>query len=93
MVVALGACAGGTTASAPATVSGSGGQSSQAAAITAIVKKEMVALHLKAVIYRVTVNGKPVVTNALGESLTGVPATTNMHFRNGSVVFSYLSTR
>ncbi len=52
----------------------------------------MIANHLKAVIYRVTIDGKPLVTNALGESMTGVPATTDMHFRNGAVVFSYLST-
>ena len=92
-VVALGACAT-STSSAPATVTGagSGGQYSQAAAITAIVQKQMLASHLKAVIYRVTVDGKPIVTSALGESLTGVPATTDMHFRNGAVVFSYLST-
>jgi len=48
--------------------------------------------HLKAVIVRVTVGNKPVVTRALGMSMTGVPATTAMHFRNGSVGFSYLTT-
>jgi hypothetical protein len=39
----------------------------------------MQADHLKAVIVRVTVNGKPVVTTALGTSMTGVPATPAMH--------------
>jgi CubicO group peptidase (beta-lactamase class C family) len=41
---------------------------------------------------RVTVDNKPVVTRALSMSMTGVPATTAMHFRNGSVAFSYLTT-
>jgi CubicO group peptidase (beta-lactamase class C family) len=48
--------------------------------------------HLKAVIVRVTVDGDEVVTQAVGESMTGVPATTNMHFRNGAVAISYVST-
>ena len=52
----------------------------------------MKADHLNAAIYRVTVDGKPIVTGALGSSMTGVPATTAMHFRNGSVAFSYLTT-
>ena len=29
---------------------------------------------------------------ALGESMTGVPATTDMHFRNGNVAVSYMAT-
>ena len=44
----------------------------------------MKADHVNAVILRVTVNNKPLVTRALGMSVTGVPATTAMHFRNGS---------
>jgi CubicO group peptidase (beta-lactamase class C family) len=41
---------------------------------------------------RVTRDGKEVVTRAVGESMTGVPATTDMHFRNGAVAISYVST-
>ena len=52
----------------------------------------MAQAHLKAVIVRVTVDGKEVVTQAVGESMTGVPATTDMHFRNGAVAISYVST-
>jgi CubicO group peptidase (beta-lactamase class C family) len=37
-------------------------------------------------------HGEAVVTNAIGESMTGVPATTDMHFRNGAVAIGYLST-
>ncbi len=48
--------------------------------------------HLRSVIVRVTRDGKEVVTAALGESMTGVPATTDMHFRNGAVAISYVAT-
>ena len=41
---------------------------------------------------RVTVKGREVLTRAVGESMTGVPATTDMHFRNGAVAISYVST-
>ncbi|MFB6841773.1 serine hydrolase domain-containing protein [Streptomyces sp. NPDC056361] len=47
---------------------------------------------LKSVIVRVTVDGREVVTGALGESMTGVPATPAMHFRNGNVAISYMGT-
>ena len=57
-----------------------------------IVRDTMAEAHLKAVIVRVTVDGKEVVTQAVGDSMTGVPATTNMHFRNGAVAISYVST-
>jgi CubicO group peptidase (beta-lactamase class C family) len=61
-------------------------------AVMRIVRDTMNEAHLKAVIVRVTVDGKEVVTQALGESMTGVPATTGMHFRNGAVAISYVST-
>jgi CubicO group peptidase (beta-lactamase class C family) len=69
-----------------------GDQDNQASAIVAIARQAMQADHLRAVIVRVTVNDKPIVTRALGTSMTGVPATTAMHFRNGAVAFSYLAT-
>jgi CubicO group peptidase (beta-lactamase class C family) len=64
----------------------------QAAHIVAIARQAMKADHLNAVILRVTVNNKPLVTRALGMSMTGVPATPAMHFRNGSVAYSYVTT-
>jgi CubicO group peptidase (beta-lactamase class C family) len=64
----------------------------QAAHIAAIVRQAMQADHLNAAIFRVTVDGQPVVTGAFGMSMTGVPATTAMHFRNGAVAISYMST-
>ena len=47
---------------------------------------------LNAIIVRVLIDGQEVVTAALGESLTGVPATPQMHFRNGAVAISYIAT-
>jgi CubicO group peptidase (beta-lactamase class C family) len=67
-------------------------QGDQAAQIIALVRDGMAKYHLRAVIVRVTVDGKEVITAALGESMTGVPATTDMHFRNGAVAISYVST-
>jgi CubicO group peptidase (beta-lactamase class C family) len=69
-----------------------GHHDNQASAIVAIARQAMQADHLKAVIVRVTVDDKPIVTQALGMSMTAVPATTAMHFRNGAVAFSYLAT-
>lgn len=66
--------------------------SSLRSAIVGIVRKAKAADDLNAVIFRVTIDGKPVVTSALGSSMTGVPATTAMHFRNGAVAISYMST-
>jgi CubicO group peptidase (beta-lactamase class C family) len=64
----------------------------KADAVMRIVRDTMAQVHLKAVIVRVTVGGKEIVTQSLGESMTGVPTTTNMHFRNGAVAISYVST-
>ncbi|MEU9099798.1 serine hydrolase domain-containing protein [Streptomyces sp. NPDC048361] len=49
-------------------------------------------LKLKSVILRVTDDGRDVVTSALGESMTGVPADPAMHFRNGNIAISYMGT-
>ena len=63
----------------------------QAAAIDAIVGENVDALHLKAALVEVQVGDDVVISQAYGESLTGVPATTDMHFRNGAVAFAYVS--
>lgn len=80
---------GGSLAAPP---SSAAAPSDQAAAIVALARSAMKADSLEAVIVRVTVNGRPVVTRALGTSMTGVPATPAMHFRNGAVAISYMST-
>src|SRR5215207_2264737 len=64
----------------------------QAAAIVAIARDIMEQQDVKAVILSVTIDGQEIVTEALGESMTGVPATTEMHFRNGAVAFFYVAT-
>ena len=66
--------------------------SALAASVDQTVQEAMRARHLRAVIVRVTVDGKDVITKAYGESMTGVPATVDMHFRNGAVAISYVST-
>ncbi|BCT77647.1 hypothetical protein SCMU_34890 [Sinomonas cyclohexanicum] len=95
VMLALGACtpapAGGestTAAAGPA----SSADSELAAKVRSIVADTMAADHLNAVIVRVTIDGRPVITEAFGESMPGVPATTDMHFRNGAVAISYMST-
>jgi CubicO group peptidase (beta-lactamase class C family) len=63
-----------------------------ASAIAAIVRQEMKTYHLRAVIVRVTKGDRVVTTQAFGPSMTGVPATPAMHFRNGAVAFAYVAT-
>jgi CubicO group peptidase (beta-lactamase class C family) len=64
----------------------------RAEAIVAIARDIMDKQDVKAVIVRATIDGQEVVTAALGESMTGVPATTEMHFRNGAVAIFYVAT-
>lgn len=64
---------------------------SQAAAVTRIIRTAMREKQLRSVIVKVSVDGENVLTRAFGESMTGVPATTDMHFRNGSVAIGYMA--
>jgi CubicO group peptidase (beta-lactamase class C family) len=64
----------------------------RAEAIVAIARDIMAKQDVNAVILRVTIDGQEVVTAALGESMTGVPATPDMHFRNGAVAIFYVAT-
>jgi CubicO group peptidase (beta-lactamase class C family) len=90
MVVALLVVAGcGAPHTAPP--AGSADQA-KADAVMRVVRNSMAQAHLRAVIVRVTVDGKEILTQAVGDSMTGVPATTDMHFRNGAVAISYVST-
>src|SRR5438552_5024658 len=72
--------------------SGETSQPTQSSAIAEIIQKAMKNEHLRAVIVKVTQCDKVIISQAFGESMTGVPATTAMHFRNGAVAFSYLGT-
>ena len=62
------------------------------AAIERVVRSSMAANHLRAAIVQVRRDGKTVYTGAFGESMTGVPATPDMHFRNGALAFTYMAT-
>ena len=66
-------------------------RSAQAEGIARIVEDAMTTLDLKAVIVQVQIGDDLIISEAFGESMTGVPATTDMHFRNGAVAFSYVS--
>lgn len=67
-------------------------QSAESTAIAAIVRKAMDTYQLRAVIVRVTKADKVITTQAFGDSMDGVPATTDMNFRNGAVAFAYIGT-
>jgi CubicO group peptidase (beta-lactamase class C family) len=61
-------------------------------ALLEIVRQKMDELSLRATIIRVEIDGEELVLDAIGESMTGVPATTDMRFRNGAVAISLIST-
>ncbi|MFB7543235.1 serine hydrolase domain-containing protein [Streptomyces zaomyceticus] len=93
-----------TTAVAPALAEGPGGRGGSdcvrtegrldgtARRVLDITRKAKADLALNAVQVRVTIDGREVLTDALGESMTGVPAEPDMHFRAGSVAFAHIST-
>ncbi|MFB6482109.1 serine hydrolase domain-containing protein [Streptomyces virginiae] len=78
---------GAPAASCVASPEPTGGEAKQILDIAEAAQKE---LDLNAVLLRVTRDGREVVTVALGESMTGVPATADMHFRAGSVAIVYM---
>jgi CubicO group peptidase (beta-lactamase class C family) len=63
-----------------------------AAAIQSVVRSSMAKNHLKAVIVQVRSDGTNLYTGAFGDSMSGVPATPEMHFRNGALAFTYMAT-
>jgi CubicO group peptidase (beta-lactamase class C family) len=67
-------------------------KTAKADAVMRIVSDVVKQSHLKAAIVRVSENGREITTLAVGDSMTGVPATPAMHFRNGAVAISYVST-
>ncbi|HEX2299980.1 MAG TPA: serine hydrolase domain-containing protein, partial [Pseudonocardiaceae bacterium] len=81
-----------TAVPAGATTSADTPQEETASAIADIVQSAMAEDHLRAVIVEVTQGGEVVTRQAFGTSMDGVPATTDMHFRNGAVAFAYLGT-
>ncbi len=61
-------------------------------AIEAIARDAMARYHLRALLLRVTIDGRVFHVSARGESLPGVPATPDMHFRGGAIGFTYAAT-
>lgn len=60
--------------------------------IRAIVRREAAKLGSKAVEFGMWVNENEIVTMALGDSMTTVPARTNMHYRIGGIALTFMST-
>jgi CubicO group peptidase (beta-lactamase class C family) len=98
LLCVVGLCVACTSSSAPSSSSTTSAPSpaladpAKADAVMKVVKDTMADAHLKAVIVRVTIDDEEIVTQAVGDSMPGVPATTDMHFRNGAVAISYVST-
>jgi CubicO group peptidase (beta-lactamase class C family) len=65
---------------------------SSARQIDALVRTAVRTKGLNAVIVEARVRGRTVIRRAYGQSMAGVPATVNMHFRNGNVAAMYMST-
>jgi CubicO group peptidase (beta-lactamase class C family) len=60
------------------------------AQIETTLRTAMATDHLRAVIVRITADGRNLYTGAMGESGDGVAATPDMHFRNGAFAFTYI---
>ena len=60
--------------------------------IDGIVRAAMAKHELKAVLAGFAIDGQPAPVMAWGKSMTGVPATPDMHFRNGAVAIAYMGT-
>lgn len=78
----------GDCAASPAPAPGPAGD--RARAVADAVAKVRHDLKLRSVITRVTRDGRDVWTGALGPSMTGVPARTDMRFRAGSVGIAFM---
>lgn len=79
-------------AASSACAAGDNGKTGQAFTITQVMRRLMAADHVRGMIVRVTQNGQNVFTGAMGDSMFGVPVTTDMQFRNGAMAFSYDAT-
>lgn len=60
--------------------------------IAGIVETQIAKNDLNSAIVKVSVDGREVLRRAWGRSMTGVPATADMHFRNGAIAISYMTT-
>jgi D-alanyl-D-alanine carboxypeptidase len=72
-----------------------GGCASRAAAaeqVAAITRQTMRELGIRATILRVDTGAKPLLSKGFGNSMAGVPASRDMHFRIGSMAIPHLIT-
>lgn len=80
-------------ASAPSAHSGTTSNgTAEAKKIARIAADSMDTYHLRSVEVEVTRGNTVVYSGALGQSLSGEKATTDMHFRNGAFAFTYIAT-
>jgi len=77
---------------APDCAPASSGPAATTAAITSTLDGIRKKHRLNAIIFSAEQNGQPILRTALGTSTSGVPATTDMHFRIGAVGWQYLMT-
>ena len=84
-----------TTSPSPTATSDAGGSSADPAEVAAIqqaVETTMDENDVRAAIVQVMRGDQVVITQAWGESMSGVPASTDMHFRSGAVAIPQVAT-
>ncbi len=87
LALVLGGCSTGTEEPTPQIASG---DPAEAAALQTLTEESMAEYKQRSVIVRVVKDGVDLYTGAVGTSMTGVPATTDMHTRNGAFAFTYI---
>ena len=99
-VLALSGCTAGAPEQSPSATpsassggdAGTSGDPAEVAAIQDAVQQVIDEQHVRAALVRVTRGDEVVLMQAWGESMSGVPATTDMHFRSGAVSIPQVST-
>ena len=81
-----------TPSAPPSDEAGTSGDPAEIAAIQDAVQQVIDEQHVRAALVRVTRGDEVVLMQAWGESMSGVPATTDMHFRSGAVSIPQVST-
>ncbi|MEI8081023.1 MAG: serine hydrolase domain-containing protein [Actinomycetes bacterium] len=90
-VLVLVSCSGGATGTSPSSSPAEpSGDPTQSAALKTLTDAALAKYKQKSVIVRVVKDGVNLYTGAAGESMTGVPVTTDMHTRNGAFAFTYI---
>jgi CubicO group peptidase (beta-lactamase class C family) len=79
-------------ASLPLVCTASASAASQAQRIDAVIRSAIKTDGLSAVLVQASTGRRIVIRKAYGQSMAGVPARIDMHFRNGNVAAMYMST-